>query len=70
MEDFNRPNHPDFATSSELKQKEWTGLRQNQLISHWEFWVLGEVRKTVSFEAATLNPDALGDAHREVFKQF
>lgn len=64
---FKRPNHPDFKTSSELKQAKFTGLRENNMALEYEFWVLGEIRKTVKFIDAQKDPMALQKAHMEVF---
>lgn len=66
-ENFKRPDHPDFMTSSELKQIGFTGIRQNNLAVQWEFWVLGNVEKTVSFQDVARDSLALTRAHMEVF---
>ena len=66
-ESFKRPNHPDFMTSSELKKIEFTGIRQNNIALQWEFWILGNVERTVSFQAVKNDPLALTKAHMEVF---
>lgn len=66
-EEFKRPNHPDFMVSSELKTLEWTGLRSNEVAMQWEFWILGEIRRTVTFAAVKNDPSLLGKAHVELF---
>ena len=43
MEDFKRPNHPDFMDSSELKKKKWSGIRHNTISGDLECWVEGEI---------------------------
>lgn len=43
MEDFKRPNHNDFLTSSELKAKRYNGIRFNSVTSDLECWIDGNV---------------------------
>lgn len=64
---FKRPSHPDFKTSSELKQMKFSGVRENNMALEYEFWVLGEIRKTVKYITARKDPLALQKAHMEVF---
>ena len=66
-EQFKRPNHPDFMTSSELKKAEWSGVRQNELSREWEFWIVGEIVKRVHEDAVIADPQALTKAHMEIF---
>jgi hypothetical protein len=66
-ESFKRPNHPDFMDAAELKKIEFTGIRQNNLGLHWEFWILGKVEKTVSFQEVQKDRYALTKAHLELF---
>ena len=37
MEDFKRPDHPDFMDSSELKKAKWSGIRNNSLSGDLEY---------------------------------
>jgi hypothetical protein len=67
-ESFKRPNHPDFMTSSELKKIEFSGVRKNEHVLEWEFWILGEVRKTVHFTEVAKDQYALTRAHVELFQ--
>jgi hypothetical protein len=67
MEDFKRPNHPDFMTSGELKAASFSGMRVNSVSGDMELWVLGEIRKTVSTVAVSLDPQAINKAMEEVF---
>lgn len=62
-----RPDHYDFMTSSELKRAEFSGMRQNQLAMQWELWLVGEIKGTVSFEAAAKDHLAVTRMHAEVF---
>lgn len=66
-EKFKRPNHPDFMTASELKDIEFSGIRQNNLALRWEFWILGRMEKEVSYAAVAADPLALTKAHVELF---
>jgi hypothetical protein len=42
--EFNRPDHPDFKDSSELKKMEFSGIRHNKISHEWEIWTLGDLR--------------------------
>ena len=66
-EEFKRPNHPDFMTSSELKALEWSGVRQEKISGATEFWIGGEIVKLVTSEDIKLNPKAIQLAHAELF---
>lgn len=66
-EEFKRPNHPDFMTSSELKKAEWSGVRQNELSREWEFWIVGEIKERVHEDTVIADPTALTKAHMEIF---
>jgi len=45
--DSKRPDHPDFMDASELKKREFCGLRHNKLSNQMEIWKLGEVVKII-----------------------
>lgn len=66
-ENFKRPNHPDFWTTEECKKNKLSGIRQNKMMLQWEFWILGEVVRTVHFREVAADPYALTKAHLEVF---
>lgn len=68
MEDFKRPSHPDFKTSSELAKDKFNGLRVNSLTNSMELWIEGEIVKTVTQEMLALNPNAVTDACAEFFQ--
>lgn len=67
MEDFQRPNHADFMDSSELKKKEFSGLRHNSLSDEAEVWIRGEVVKRVTRAEVAINPLAINRAFEEAF---
>lgn len=64
---FKRPNHPDFWNTDECKKGKLTGIRQNRQLAQWEFWILGNLEKTVSFLATSIDKNALTRAHVELF---
>ena len=66
-EELKRSDHPDFATSAELKAREWSGVRKNSLIDTYEFWVVGEVRKTVPAADVAKDFMLLERTHIELF---
>ncbi len=65
--EMKRSNHPDFATTTELKAKEWSGLRHNSLSMEYEFWVVGEIKARVSDMTVASEPFALEKAHSLLF---
>lgn len=67
-EDYKRSNHPDFLTTSELKVKEWSGVRKNSITDDYEFWVAGEIIKNVPVSAVRKDPYILERTHIELFK--
>jgi len=67
MEDFKRPNHPDFMDSSELKRAAFSGIRHNSLSNEAEIWVLGNIEARVSAMQVQLNPMAINEAYEKVF---
>ena len=66
-ESFKRPDHPDFWTSSECKTNKFSGVRRNTIALQWEFWILGDMVRTVSFQAVANDPFALTKAHVDIF---
>jgi len=67
IEDFKRPNHPDFMVSSELKKFKFNGIRSNAITNSAEIWVEGEMVKSVSIEDFNRDPLAMNKALEEVF---
>lgn len=67
-ESFKRPNHPDFWTSDECRKNEFSGIRQNNIALRWEFWILGNMERTVSFEDVAKDPLALTKVHVDLFQ--
>lgn len=67
MEDFKRPDHPDFWDSKELAANRWSGFRHNSLTNHAELWVDGVLKASISPEAVRLDPLAMNKAYEEIF---
>ena len=67
-EDFKRPLHADFATSKELKDREFTGIRHNSITHAQELWTLGDLRLSVSFTDMRLDPGLWDRKYEEIFK--
>lgn len=67
MEDFKRPDHPDFHTSSELAKNQWSGIRHNSVTNDAEIWLLGEMMVAISPEQVNLNMHAIDEAYAEIF---
>ena len=66
-EGFNRPDHPDFKDSSELKKDEWSGLRMNSLTNCAEIWLLGNLEASVSPWDLAQNPNKVNEEMERVF---
>ena len=67
MEDFKRPNHPDFKDSSELKKDKFNGIRHNSLTDDIECWIEGEVVFFSSKLARSINPNDFEQKYAEYF---
>lgn len=67
MEDFKRPNHPDFKTGSELRAMRWSGIRQNSITDEREVWVQGQCVMTMSNIVCETNPALWEKKYAEVF---
>jgi hypothetical protein len=66
-EEFNRPSHPDFMDSSELKKAGFSGTRVNSISHDYEIWLKGEIIAKVTEEQLRLNPLAINQAMEEAF---
>lgn len=67
VEDFKRPNHPDFMTGSELSEMKFSGLRSNSITNDSEIWLEGEVVSRVTVAQLAQDPMAISKAMEEVF---
>lgn len=66
-EECKRSDHADFATTSELKDRQYTGLRHNTVLEVMEFWVLGNLEKSIPVHNGVPMPSDLRQAYLEVF---
>ena len=68
MEDFQRPSHPDFLDSSELKKMEFSGIRENSITSEVEIWTVGDLRFHMSKALAEQKPEIFAEAYGRIFQ--
>lgn len=61
-EHFKRSAHNDFATASELRDRKFSGWRENKILSVYELWLDGSIKRNVSFQQVASDPDALEKA--------
>ena len=61
------PDDPSWWTSVERRKNKWTGVCENGMTGDMEFWIVGELKKTVSALARSVDPNAMNKAHLEVF---
>lgn len=62
-EGFERPNHPDYMDSSELKKTKFSGTRHNRITDEFEIWTLGDLRAHVPVR----DVEACKKAYQDVF---
>lgn len=55
-EEFKRPNHHDFMTTSELKQARFSGTRNNNLTQMIEIWMDGEILEMAAISEVKKDP--------------
>ena len=67
MEDFKRPEHTDFMTTSELKKAEWSGVRNNSISEEVECWILGEIVFKSTVAEMLLNPNDFDNKYKNHF---
>jgi hypothetical protein len=65
--EFKRPDHSDFATMDELREKGFNGQRINGKNKDWELWVNGRVVKTVSEVTYSNAPETIPLAYADFF---
>jgi hypothetical protein len=67
MEDFKRPNHPDFKLTDELAKDKFSGFRHNALTDEAEIWIEGEIRARITRADVLRDPMAINKAYEQVF---
>lgn len=55
-ENFDRPNGLEWATTSELKEQKFCGIRLCGLSNYREFWIDGECLLSMSEDTISMNP--------------
>lgn len=68
LEDFKRPLHADFATSAELKQREFSGIRINSITQEQELWTCGDIRLSMPLSVIHADSTAWDKAYEAIFK--
>lgn len=68
MEDFKRPDHNDFATSSELRDRSFSGVRNNELLQTREIWIEGNLAASMSIMEIGFRPESWEQLYRDVFR--
>lgn len=66
-EEMKRSEHADFATTSELKERQYSGLRYNQMMGVIELWVLGNLERSIVAPDGVPSGNELRKAYMEVF---
>jgi len=66
-EEFKRPNHTDFQTSSELKKGKFSGVRYNSISDMQEIWVLGTLAGSMAMSEVAISPEKWEALYRDVF---
>lgn len=66
-EDFKRSNHNDFATSSELRKRQYSGMRMNSIAQELEIWVVGEIRATIPAPNGRVDDEAVDAVFKSIF---
>lgn len=68
LEDFKRPLHADFATTAELKQREFSGIRINSITQEQELWTVGDLRLSMPLTTIHADSTAWDRAYEAIFK--
>lgn len=66
-EDFKRSNHEDFATSSELKERSFSGYRMNTITDELEIWVRGILQGRVRAPGGRADEEAVQREFNKIF---
>lgn len=66
-EGFDRPDHPDFMDTQELKKINFSGIRHNSLSEDIEIWVDGTIAKSITKFSRSMDERAVRKALEEVF---
>lgn len=64
---FKRSNHNDFATTTELTKKKFSGWRSNGITREAELWIEGGIVRRVTAAEMHLDPNKVEKVHAEFF---
>jgi len=67
-QDFQRPNHPDFMSGSELTKIEFSGIRENSITGDVEIWTAGDLRFHMDKKLAEKYPEKFAEAYGRIFQ--
>lgn len=66
-ENIRRSNHEDFATSSELKERAFSGYRLNTITDELEIWVQGIIQGRVRAPNGRADEEAVQREFNKIF---
>lgn len=66
-EEFKRPDHNDFLTSTELKKAKFSGVRHNSITDMQEIWILGRLEGSMAMSMVAAFPKKWEELYRDVF---
>lgn len=66
-EEYKRSSHSDFATSKELGDSNFSGIRDNSITSNREVWIEGNLTATMSLELIRMRPTLWEELWRDTF---
>lgn len=65
--ELKRPDHADFATHAELRQRKFNGQRINGGNKDWELWVNGRIVKRIDRVVYLNSPESIPVAYADHF---
>ena len=66
-EEYHRSEHNDFATSKELKDRNFSGVRHNSISNCREIWIEGNLSGSLNEEIIRIRPQQWERLYSEVF---
>ena len=67
IENFKRPDHPDFMDSSELARMKFSGMRHNSISDYIELWIEGEKKLEMLSSVYRSQPELWAREYSAVF---
>lgn len=65
--DYKRSNHEDFATSSELRERAFSGYRLNTITDELEIWIRGSIAGRVKAPNGRADDEAVQREFNRIF---